>query len=436
MVSITQVINIGSGLILNKFTKFEKYSSKSKEIFSDISKYFWLNFLLSMALYCKKGNPLIFSYFESEDYYTLSKATILNMASSIIFSQASILGFFILKILKRYSDSKFNNGLTTRLNNKAKYEELYTGPEFPFEERYSKILVNLAICLFYGVNCPVIYFFFVLFLIVTFLIDKFLMIYYYKKPPLYGDLLSKKILNYFFFGLILYIYGLFYNISNPYLFNNYSLKSEFERTSYSDIDIFGEIYFLLNPFTFFYYIYCENSRWVDKETKFLYYNFSSEMLIIHLFIFVVLFLNPASFIKKKFTPKSKFLSFLNISPVEIGAIYPLEELKKYYEIKKLQLFNLIIDYDKNVQFLDSYSDLVNNYMLVIKYLKHNIDNKSNKQQNEIDISSEKVDEESSPLKCEDIKRKNQLQISGDISYNQSFISKYEIYNNFNLMKNI
>ena len=130
------------------------------------------------------------------------------------------------------------------------------------------------------------------------------------------------------------------------------------------------------------------------------------------------------------------MSFLNISPVEIGTIYPLEELKKYYEIKKLELFNLIIDNDKNVGFMDDYSYLVNNYMLVIRYLKQNIDSKSNKQQNEIEINLEKDDDEYSPLKGEDIIRNNQLQISGDISYNQSFISKYQIYNNFNLMKNI
>ena len=86
--------------------------------------------------------------------------------------------------------------------------------------------------------------------------------------------------------------------------------------------------------------------------------------------------------------------------------------------------------------MDNYSYLVNNYMLVIRYLKQNIDNKSNKQQNKIDINSEKDDDEYSPLKGEDIKRNNQLQISGDISYNQSFISKYQIYNNFSLMKNI
>ena len=435
MISITQIINIVSSLILNKFTKFEKYTSKSKEIFSDISKYFWLNFLLSMTLYFKKGNTEIFSYLKSEDYYILSKVTILNMAYSIIFSQASILGFYILKILKRFSDSKYSNGLTTQLNNKAKYEQLYLGPEFPFEERYSKILVNLAICLLYGSNCPAIYFFFVAFLIVTFLIDKFLMIYYYKKPPLYGDLLSKKILNYFFFCLILYIYGLFYNISNPYLFRNYVLKSHFEKKSYSDIGIFGKIYFFFNPFTLYYYLNSETYSFLGK-INFLYYNFNSEALLIHYFVFLVLFLNPASFIKKKFTPKSKFLSFLNISPIEIGTVYPLEELKKYYEIKKLQLFNLIIDNDKNVKFMDNYSYLVNNYMLVIRYLKQNIDNKSNKQQNKIDINSEMDDDEYSPLKGEDIIRNNQLQISGDISYNQSFISKYQIYNNYNLIKNI
>ena len=149
------------------------------------------------------------------------------------------------------------------------------------------------------------------------------MIYYYKKPPLYGDLLSKKILNYFFLCLILYIYGLFYNISSPYLFRNYILKSHFEKKSYSDISIFGDIYFFFNPFTLYYYLDCKNYSFL-KKINFLYYNFNSEALLVHYFVFLVLFLNPASFIKKKFTPKSKFLSFLNISPVEIGTIYPLE----------------------------------------------------------------------------------------------------------------
>ena len=67
----------------------------------------------------------------------------------------------------------------------------------------------------------------------------------------------------------------------------------------------------------------------------MFYNFNSNVLFAHFFIFIFVFLNPLSFIKKKITPKSKFLSFMNISPIEIGSIYSIEDLKKYYEIKKL-----------------------------------------------------------------------------------------------------
>ena len=109
------------------------------------------------------------------------------------------MNILILNLLKRFSDSKFGNGNTTQLKTKIKYEDLYLGPEFPFEDRYAKILINISLCLLYGSNCPVIFFFLVCFLIVTFLVDKFMMIYYYKKPPLYGNLLSKKMIYLFYY---------------------------------------------------------------------------------------------------------------------------------------------------------------------------------------------------------------------------------------------
>ena len=43
---LPQIISIGSPLVLNLFTKFEKYGSKSKEIFSLISKKFLVSFLV------------------------------------------------------------------------------------------------------------------------------------------------------------------------------------------------------------------------------------------------------------------------------------------------------------------------------------------------------------------------------------------------------
>ena len=151
---------------------------------------------------------------------------------------------------------------------------------------------------------------------------------------------------------------------------------------------------------------------------------------------MILFFNPTSFIKKKLSPKRNTLSFLNISPIEIGRIYSVENLKKYYEIKKLQLFNLIIDSNKNDKIVDNYSHLINNYMLVIKYIKQNMDKKNEEQKNIIDIPLEVITDEETLLKREASLKGDKIQITGDISYNQSFISKYEIYNNFSLMKNI
>ena len=436
-VMLNQIVNIGSSLILNYLTKFQKYSSKSKEIFSDISKYFWLNFLSNLAVLCKRENFFIFSYLQMEDYFKFSEIIILNMFYSIFLFHLSSIISYIWNLLKRFADSKYNNGKTTELKDKTKYEELYLGPEFPFEERYGQILVNLSICLLFGTNSPVIYFFFVSFLIVTLIVVKFFMIYYYRKPPLYGSLLSKKTLNYFILALLIYVYGVVYNLSNPYIFNNSTLKltSQYKRFYYLDMrEIFGDLYCLMNPLSLIYLIVCIV---LDiKEISFLFYNFNSNIVLAHILIFIVLFFNPKSFIKKKLSPKRNTLSFLNISPIEIGRIYSVENLKKYYEIKKLQLFNLIIDCNNSDKRIDIYSHLINNYMNVIKYIKQNIENKNEKQRQINDIPLEVIMAEDSPLKREINIKDNQIQITGDISYNQSFINKYEIYSNFCLMKNI
>ena len=430
---LIQIINIISSFLLNKLTKFEKYSSKSKDISSDISKYYWLNFLISITVLFQKEFFLIFSYIGTEYYFIQNKIIMENMFYTIFTSQISSMVFYFFDLLKRFRDSKYDNGRTTKLIDKIKYEKLYSGPEFPFAERYAKLFVNLSICLLFNINCPVIYFFFVSFLILTFIVDKYLMINYYRKPRFYGSFLSKNVINYLFFGIFLFIYGLIYNISNPYIFNNELTKQNFSgQNSNSLASEF--IILILDPIALFYYIYCSISS-EKKESYFLYYNFNS-ILLTQFFIFIIFFLNPTSIIKKKLTPK--LLSILNISSVEIGNIYSFEELKKYYEIKKLQLFDLIIDCDNKNKVKDNYSHLIINYMSVLKYLKQNIDKKFDNTKDILNKNnSEKLEDEYIPFKNENnIFIENQFHVTGDISYNQSFIPKYEVYNNFDLMKNI
>ena len=409
------IVNITSGLILNIFTKFEKYSSKSKEIIADISKIYWLNLIISITIFFQSENMLVFSYIGIQKYFYLNKVLIINMIYSIFFSQIGSIVFYIWDIIKRFSDSKCNNGKTTQLTSKLKYEKIYLGPEFPFSERYAKIFENL---------------------------DKYLVINYYKKPPFFGNVLPNKILNYFFLCIFIYMYGILYQLSNPYITNNYLLKIEFTNNHNGDIstyilNIIYYIYYLLNPITILYIFVFNfppsNKLLEERDLSFFYYNFNP-LLLIHFFIFIIFFINPASLIKNAFSPKNKILSFLNTSPIELGTLYFFDELKKYYEIKKLQLFNLIVDINTNDKNINNYSHLINNYMLAIKYLKQNMDKKKSNRDNKNNLNLEKK-EEDSPLKDEVLIRNYDLLLTGDISYNQNFISNYEVYSNYSLMKN-
>ena len=432
-VLITQIIGIVSCFLFHKLSIFEKFSSKSKDLSSFINKYFWLNFIINIVVILQDGNYIIFSYFKSEKYFKNNKIIMMNIAWSIFTSQLSSLFFYLLNLIKRFSDSKCSDGRTTRYTDKKKYKYLYIGPEFPFDERYGQILTIMAICLLFGSNCPILFLFLVCFLIMTFIVDNFLIINYYKKPKFVGSLLSKKILTYFGIGVFIYLYGLFYNFSNPYLFDNELLKQNYNSNEITNIIKY--FYFILSPIHLIYYIIYSTSERL-KENSVFYYNFNL-MLIIHLFIFIILLANPSSMIKKNLSSKNKLLSFLNISPVEIGKIYSLENLKKYYEIKKLQLFDLIIDCDNKNKVTDDYRHLINNIMNVIKYIRENIDKKSDKKDDiMIDNVSKKLGDENMQLKDETIIKINKFKLTGDISYNQSFIPKYEIYNNVNLMKNL
>ena len=276
----------------------------------------------------------------------------------------------------------------------------------------------------------------------SFIVDKYLVINYYKKPPFFGNVLPNKILNYFFLCIFIYMYGILYQLSNPYITNNYLLKIEFTNNHNADIstyilNIIYYIYYLLNPITILYIFVFNfppsNKLLPERDLSFFYYNFNP-LLLIHFFIFIIFFINPASLIKNAFSPKNKILSFLNTSPIELGTLYFFDELKKYYEIKKLQLFNLIVDINTNDKNINNYSHLINNYMLAIKYLKQNMDKKKSNRDNKNNLNLEKK-EEDSPLKDEVLIRNYDLLLTGDISYNQNFISNYEVYSNYSLMKN-
>ena len=400
---ICQIINIFSSSMLEKLTDYEKYSTLSKRLSSNIQKIFILNFLITGISISLRN---IFIYDNVLDNYEIINNVLINMFYSIFTSHASPLCKYLYKIFLRYLDSKFTNGKSTKLNNKKKYEKLYTGEDFPISHRYSIIFVNLYITLLYGTYCPLIYLLFLLFLVFTFIVDKYLIINFYKNPPYYDNYLSKMTSTFLFFGIILFFYGTIHYLSDPYLFNYY------QNNSYKYSENEKEFYFVINPFTSFYYLYAKS-----QEIPILIYNFSGLISpVFHIFISSFL---PFALFLEIIKICCKRISKISTYP-NIGFIYSINDLNKYYEVKKLELFKLVLNCD-NQKLMKNYIYLINNHKLVIDYIKDNIDYKNNKnrQSNEIQNISKNNNE-------------NKILLDNP-SYNLSFIQDYEIYNYFDLL---
>ena len=432
--AITQVVlivNIISCFFLAKLTKSERLSTLTKNISSNITKIFWLNFLISaifINIKCK------FTYKPLFEYSEVIQCNIMCLIFATFTSHGSPLFFYCLALVRRCCDSKFTNGKTTKLNKKSEYENLYTGDEFPIGQRYATILINLSICLIYGTYCPIIYFFFTTFLITTFIVDKYLIINYYKKPPYYDNYLSKKFKNFLILEMFLYFYGTIFQLSNPYLFNYYQNTAPL---SYEDDYL---IYYFLNPLSLIYEFFGKFSD-VPITTFYL-----SNLHFPYIILFIILFIIPMILLEifqlclQK--AQSHYKEFHNI---DIGAIYSINELKKYTEVKKLELFSLLVNIKKNKENkFEDFADLINNYKISIDYIRKYIESKNNqkyktsKQFINVELSDASNNNENNNLITikENKQEENERLLIGDPSYNLTFIPNYELYYYFDLLYSI
>ena len=432
---ITQVVllvNIISSFFLAKLTKSERLSTLTKNISSNIKKIFWLNFLISaifINIKCK------FTYKPLFEYSEVIQCSIMCLIFATFTSHGSPIFFYCLALFKRFLDSKCSNGRTTKLKTKTQYENLYTGDEFPIGQRYATILIYLSICFIYGTYCPIIYFFFTTFLITTFIVDKYLIINYYKKPPYYDNYLSKKFKNFLILEIFLFFYGTVFQLSNPYLFNYYQnnalLTSESEYSNYQ----------ILNPISFFYELFGIYGSDVPITTFYL-----SNLYFPYFVIFIVLFIIPMILFEifqiclNK--AQSHYKEFLNI---DLCTTYSNNELNKYYEVKKLELFSLLVNINKNDgKKFEDYSDLINNYKLSIDYIRDNMifntkqKHKTSKKFINVELSGVSNNNENiNLLTVNDNNQKgNERLLIGDPSYNLTFIPNYELYYYFDLLYSI
>lgn len=420
---VLKVISITSSTILEKLTQCEKYSTLSKSLTSDIEKYFMLNFAVA-TISVNFGNYYTYQNFDTQ-YSIIMSSILQSMMLSIITEHLSILAKFLFRLFKRFLDSDFENGKKTKIKKRLEYEELYVGPEFPIGERLSSIFVNLGLCLIYGTSCPLIYLFFTLYLVTTFIVDKILIIHYYKKPPYYDNYFSVLTQKVLFLSIVAHLYCTIYYMSNPYLFNYF----QDDTINYGT----NVLYYFLNPIAFIFRLIA-----TKNSISITIYNYSNICLLsILVLLFFILSLISVK-LYEKMCKKEEKLSLLNAPNIDVGLIYSSDELNKYYEVKKLELFKFILNHNKKD--FKKYINLANNYKNVLDYLKQNIESKKSStspkeisnNENNI-ISNNIIENNSGDSNGLIIKEKNDRLLIGDPSYNLAFISNYEMYEYFDLL---
>ena len=126
-------------------------------------------------------------------------------------------------------------------------------------------------------------------------------------------------------------------------------------------------------------------------------------------------------------------------------VYSLDELNKYYEVKKLELFKILLSFVKNPKEYRKYSKLSNNYKNLLDYLQQNINYKMslyqkgnnnyvNKDENNLINTNTNTITDSGELTIRDKANKNSDRLLlGDPSFNITFIPNYEIFGYFDLL---
>lgn len=100
------------------------------------------------------------------------------------------------------------------------YEDLYTGSEFPIEERYAKIINTFFVTMMLSPGMPVFYLIAFFDLLFLYWFDKTLVLKMCKTTPRYSVELSKTAVNTMMYGVILHLPFAFLMFSYTEIFSD------------------------------------------------------------------------------------------------------------------------------------------------------------------------------------------------------------------------
>ena len=94
------------------------------------------------------------------------------------------------------------------------YIDLYAGPTFQIDFRYSRLMNNIFVTMMYGCGLPILFPIALVSLVVTYFVEIYMLFYIYRVPPAYDISLHKsKLMTMEYAGVLYFAFG-FWQLSN------------------------------------------------------------------------------------------------------------------------------------------------------------------------------------------------------------------------------
>lgn len=194
--------------LMDKAGKFEKHQSLDQMETSNMVRVFLLKFVNTGCLVLLYGQKwlqrLVRIKFEDDSefnvdwYATGGTSLMIVMLMNII---APHVGSFVSYFRHRAKIRRLERNLTSDNATRDSYRvwytqeelnEVYKGPPFKLNYRYSQVLVTLYVCWMYAISMPLMPVFGAISCYLSYWIDKFLFCNFYRTPPLYSDDMGKR----------------------------------------------------------------------------------------------------------------------------------------------------------------------------------------------------------------------------------------------------
>ena len=122
------------------------------------------------------------------------------------------------KILRYFDRGFTSDKFKTKLPSIQTYIDLHSGPEFAIHWRYSAVLLQLSIALFFGTGLPILYFIALVGCIIQYITDRLLICYFYREPPTYDDRMTLVASSALKFVAALSLIGSWYQLRSKSIF--------------------------------------------------------------------------------------------------------------------------------------------------------------------------------------------------------------------------